>query len=746
MSWVWCLALLLCPRPAGAEASNVVSVVFSSSASLPRLAPELVRLGVERVEPAFDFLPAAPAHGAIPDLARFTHLVFRDAAAAAAALPALEASGRFESVEPLFSGDLLASDPFPDDPYFLSWPWGWPSDPQWCLRNQGTRGTGTHCGPARAGADVGIDETWRQIEDGIQRMGHAFALDPWIGAPEVVLGFLDVGMLDAHPDLRVFDGAAHDPRISLCPNADWCGDHATKMAGLSAARTGNGMGIAGVAGECTLLDLVVPACGCDKCDQPSENCLFVSALWHTKLVSALDVDLGVTNDQRPRVLRVMNASFATAGYAPEEVVEALWAAHQRGVLFVAASGDQSFAAPSPRYPANVPFVLGVGGSTWEDRFWDATASCYSGSNGTTLGPEQIDLTAPASGPVVTAFPYENPIGAGLYAPTTGQCSAAAALVTGVAGVVQAVVQRRTGSPLAPDDLAGVLMASARPYRSDPTLGGTCPPELCPRGFYGRGVVDLENALLVLNHADHWTHLILDSRSVDRGEAESWEVEFVPPEFVWNGETWREYRVRATLTLPSRPMLPSAPPDLSRTIAWAEPAAATAPLAYGSGANRVRPALAGITSCSLDLDPATGSAVVTASNFARVIAGNEVPLVDWDALQLPIVVWRDSGRLHDPLPVDRGPGGAGLAVRISPNPSRGPLTVEVRGLRADPAARLEIFDCAGRLVRRLVPRYSPAFEAVWDGRDQEARSAPPGIYFVRLTTRGLIVTRPVARVG
>lgn len=745
MRAAWSLALLLLARAAAAEGSNVVSVVFSSGTAIQRVAAELTRLGVLRVEPAFD--PAPPNRGddTDPDLSRFTHLVFRDAASAQAALPALAASGRFESVEPLSQADLLASDPFPDDPYFLNWPWGWPNDPQWCLRNQGTRDAGTHCGPARAGADVGVDPTWNQIEDGIARLGHSFALDPWIGAPEVVLGFLDVGMLDAHPDLRVLEEVSHDSRLSLCPNADWCGDHATKMAGLAAARTGNAVGIAGVAGECSLLDLVVPACACDQCDQPSANCLFVSSLWHTKLVSALGVDLGETLDGRARALRVVNASFATAGQAPEEVVEALWVAHRGGVLVVAASGDQSLAAPSSRYPANVPFVLGVGGSTWEDRFWDATTSCYGGSNGTTLGPDQIDLTAPASGAVVTAFPYENPSGAGLYAPTTGQCSAAAALVTGAAGVLQAVSLRRTGAPLAPDDLAGLLTASARAYLSDPTVGATCPPALCPRSYYGRGVLDLENALFVLDHAARWTRLTLDARSVERGEAASWEVEFVPPEFVWSGETWREYRVRATLQLPPRPSLRNAPSDLPRTIAWAVPTEATAPLAYGIGANRVRPALAGLTSCSLELDPATGQAVVTGANFARVTASGEVPLVRWDALTMPVVVWRDSGRHEDPLPVDRAPMGASVDLGIRPNPSRGELRVTAVGLTGLEGARVEVFDCAGRLVRRLRAGYSPALEAVWDGRDQEARSAPPGIYFVRLTTRGVTVTRAAVRV-
>lgn len=777
VAWAMCAGAL--PGVAGAEfpsgeepdlslashPSPVLSVIFANpapsgraaAAGLQALGPDaarrLVELGVVAIEPAF---PSAPRRGTVrsigdrqivlPDLSRFQHLIFGHADEAVRALPELRAWSEFRLVEALSISPVLGIEPargtemargtepvlFPDDPYFLSWPWGWPDDPQWSLRNQGRRGGGARCAPAIPGADVGIDQSWRTIEAAIRAFGHGFSLSPYLGAPEVVLGFLDVGLLDAHPDLRVLEEFSRDPRLSLCPETDWCGDHGTKMAGLASARAGNGIGVAGVCGECAVLDLNVPSCPCSNCDSPEANCLFVSHLWHTRLVAAVDFDLGRTQQGKARRLAVVNASFASTGQAPLEVLEALWYAHLSGVLVVAASGDQSLAAPAPRFPANVPFVLGVGGSTWEDRFWDARVSCYGGTNGTTVDRHQIDLAAPASGAVVTTFVYDNPSGAGLYAPTTGQCSAAAALVSGAAGVVSAHAPE-----LSPDDLSGVLLASARPYRLDPTLEATCPPELCPRAFYGRGVVDLENALHVVAHRARWETLRLTERAEAPGA--TWERQVVA-EYTSGGALWREYRVVATVPLRARP--PGGPADLPEYVAWPAHTLSTTPLAYGVGAGRIGSLESGATGFELEVDPATGVATATGANFCRVVGGLEEPQVPWAELAMVISTWPHRGRTDDPPPIE--PVG-GLELRVWPNPFRSAAEILAPGLPQDDRARCEIFDAAGRLVRTLPPGYSPAFDRRWDGRDSEGRPVPPGVYWVRLFSGRGTATCPLVRI-
>jgi flagellar basal-body rod modification protein FlgD len=64
------------------------------------------------------------------------------------------------------------------------------------------------------------------------------------------------------------------------------------------------------------------------------------------------------------------------------------------------------------------------------------------------------------------------------------------------------------------------------------------------------------------------------------------------------------------------------------------------------------------------------------------------------------------------------------------------------LSQDGAARLEIVDLAGRVVRTLFQGATAAgtHDAHWDGRDDRGAIAPAGLYFVRLTTRESIASR------
>lgn len=683
------------------------------------------------------------------DTDAFWHLEFASAGDALAAATLVEALPGVVAVERLAEPRLLTSsdngDVFPDDPVHLVWP-DFTADPQWSLANHGLRGAAARCGPSIAGADIGVSPIWTRVS-ALRRTFGGQSLDAALrlGSPSVVLGFLDVGILDAHPDLRVLSEFGHDARFSLCPNADWCGDHGTKMSGLAAARTGNALGVAGVCGDCSLLDLTVPACACGDCDTWGEDCLFVSSLWPGRLTAALGADLGVTDAGEERRLLVVNASFASFGYASLESFAALWNAYASGVLVVAATGDHSLTQPSGRAPANVPFVLGVGGSTWEDRFWDTSVSCMSGTNGSTLGARQIDVTAPASGGVVTTFHYPNPNGFGLYAATSGQCSAAAALVSGAAGYLQGYAReqsplRRT---LRADELAGLLTATARVYRFDPTSGATCPSSLCPREMYGSGIVDLENARLVLERGHEW-------RTVALTGIDAATVDLVEANLVSGADTWREYRVRWQVEIPRHPATTSL--DLPARVAWALPLASNAPCSYGAATQRVLFAHSGATDAQLGLDPATGVATITAANFARVVGQSEEPLVPWDQLRVSYAYWpgpssgRGGPRMESAVPSNAdlnakllenpNPDAGGPALRAWPNPSRGSVVISLSrgeaqrvGERSATPLILELFDAGGRLVRALEASYA-APSVWWDGRDDAGRDVGAGWYWLR----------------
>jgi len=746
---------------------RILSVELSDSPTALWLGREAAALGAQSSTSAFPTAHLQPwAEGL--GLHRFMHLEFEDASGAQSAVDRLAAIAGVRSVTLLSEprlGEMADDERFsknlspppsaslPNDPYCHNWPWGYPEDAQWGLFNHGKRDPVERCGRAVAGADVGAAALWQRRADA-PPLGGSAAPARWIGAPEVVIGFLDVGIRDDHPDLAVLSDYSRIAPYTICPSADWCGDHATKMAGLAAARGDNGQGVAGVCSDCSVLDFTMPACACPNCDLESENCNFVSPLWASRLVEALPLSLGRTEGGRERQLSVVCAAFVSASYASIEAFAAVQAARRAGVLIVAATGDHSLATPVPRSPANIPGVLGVGGSTWEDRFWDARVSCYPGSNGSTLGDGVIDLCAPASGKTISTFIYPNPNGAGLYANTTGQCSGAAAQVAGAAGVLQAEALYRSGREdwLTPDDLAGALVTTARSFAHDPTLDPTCPPSLCPREMYGPGVVDLENAAYLVRHASEWREEVFD-------EGRGWSVERLSPALVFEGSTWWEYRIVVEWTVPRRWDDGGAPADLPWHLAWSRGERSSAPVGYGAGAERVRYAQTGATDCAVAVDPATGIATVTATNFTRVVDGVEVPLVPWDRLKVRVGWWAGPA-----TPRDRGPDAeqpereatdeaaaaadvaGSLRLDVSPNPSSDGVAISWTSPRPFGRLSAEIFDAAGRLVRRLAPGYPSARSGAltWDGRDAHGKRAPAGLYWVRLWLDDETITRPLVR--
>lgn len=73
----------------------------------------------------------------------------------------------------------------------------------------------------------------------------------------------------------------------------------------------------------------------------------------------------------------------------------------------------------------------------------------------------------------------------------------------------------------------------------------------------------------------------------------------------------------------------------------------------------------------------------------------------------------------------------LALTLSPNPSRGPSTLDLE-LGRPGRAQITIIDASGRLVRALVEGSLPAgrHQFAWDGRDERGGRVASGVYFVR----------------
>jgi thermitase len=214
----------------------------------------------------------------------------------------------------------------------------------------------------------------------------------------VVVAVVDSGVNAAQPDLAgrvttgydVFDGSANT-------NDDF--GHGTLVAGVIAARTGNGVGIAGICGSCTIM----PVKALDAQGVGTSTGIAAGINWA--------VDHGAN---------IVNLSIVLSGDSPD-VRAAVEYAHDRGVLVVAAAGNDG--GGNATYPASYPGVLSVAAT-------DPSGQRYSWS---TYG-DWVSVAAPGCTPSTAAD--------GSYPQFCGT-SAAAPFVAGLAGLAMA-----TGVPSA----------------------------------------------------------------------------------------------------------------------------------------------------------------------------------------------------------------------------------------------------------------------------------------------------------
>jgi subtilisin family serine protease len=214
----------------------------------------------------------------------------------------------------------------------------------------------------------------------------------------VVVAVVDSGVNASQPDLagrvttgyNVFDG-------SSSTNDDF--GHGTLVAGVIAARTGNGIGVAGVCGAC----VIMPVKALDAQGVGTSGGIAAGIDWA--------VDHGAN---------IVNLSIVLSGDAPD-VRGAVEYAHDRGVLVVAAAGNDG--GGNATYPASYPGVLSVAAT-------DQNGQRYSWS---TYG-DWVSVAAPGCTQSTAAD--------GSYPQFCGT-SAAAPLVAGLAGLAMA-----TGRPSA----------------------------------------------------------------------------------------------------------------------------------------------------------------------------------------------------------------------------------------------------------------------------------------------------------
>ena len=243
-------------------------------------------------------------------------------------------------------------------------------------------------------------------------------------AAAVRICVVDSGIDAAHPDLA---GAVVAQRDFVDRDADASDDagHGTHVAGIAAARSANGVGIAGVSDAALLSAKVLDAAG-------------AGTEFHLALALQWCVEQGA---------RVVSMSLGTPERSPA-IERAVRVATQNGVLLVAAAGNTGRDG-APRYPAAYPEVLAVAAL-----MPDGKPAPFS-----TSGP-QVDLAAPGYA-IVSTLPQGN------YRGFNGT-SMAAPFVSGAAALMLGARPDLTAS-----DVAAILRATAwdlGPAGMDPYVG------------------------------------------------------------------------------------------------------------------------------------------------------------------------------------------------------------------------------------------------------------------------------------
>ncbi|GAB4568008.1 MAG: hypothetical protein Kow0047_20570 [Anaerolineae bacterium] len=190
----------------------------------------------------------------------------------------------------------------------------------------------------------------------LDRLQVETAWDATTGSPDIVVAVLDTGVDLAHPDLSagIWTNPGEIPGNGLDDDEngfvddvhgwDFADDdndptddhgHGTHVAGIIAARTNNGIGIAGMAGQVTILPVDIFSGGIGTYADLIQGIVYAA-------------DNGA---------RVINMSLGALSYSRGEEAAVAYAT-ERGALCIAASGNQGLEVW--HYPAAHPQVIAVG--------------------------------------------------------------------------------------------------------------------------------------------------------------------------------------------------------------------------------------------------------------------------------------------------------------------------------------------------------------------------------------------------
>ena len=274
-----------------------------------------------------------------------------------------------------------------------------PSDPlypqQWGLNNTGSVGV--------VDADIDAPEAW----------------DHQTGSNQVIVAIIDEGVDIAHPDLQskiVTPYDATDGDNNQDPKS-WDG-HGTACAGIAAAMTNNGMGVAGVAWDVQIMPVRIAYSNCADwwC-----GWITTSAIMEDGLRTAVDRGAHVlSNSWRTSP---SNAITSAIDYA---------ISNNRVVVFAAGNGSGPVV-----YPANLSSsrtIIAVSATNEWDEFKTKTSLDLEDWWGSSFGPE-VNIAAPGVHIYTTDIHGSGGYDSGDYVPNFNGTSSATPFVAGAAALL-----------------------------------------------------------------------------------------------------------------------------------------------------------------------------------------------------------------------------------------------------------------------------------------------------------------------
>lgn len=271
------------------------------------------------------------------------------------------------------------------------------------------------------------------------------ATDAWgvtQGASGIIIAVIDEGVFAAHPDLsgKVLPGYnSLNGTNDTTPKTN--DHHGTAVAGVAAANSNNGAGIAGVCWFCRILPVKVA-------ERDSQGNWTATV---TSLASGIDWAWQNGAD-------VLNNSWTMTNYS-DSVLDAIVRARfsgraDKGSTVLFASGNDN--ASTVAFPASLnSYVIAVGASNWCDQR-KTTANTPCNNNDTTWGSNYgsaLDLVAPGEAIFTTCNGNQCTSGAYTY---LGGTSLATPFVSGVVGLLYSL-----NPNLTPDKVQAALQNGAR---------------------------------------------------------------------------------------------------------------------------------------------------------------------------------------------------------------------------------------------------------------------------------------------